>query len=321
MPNNYPPRNLGLDLIRATEAATLVAGAWLGLGSTHNVEKLAATAMVNALNTLDMRGQIVIGDTSQDPESSLGSGKKVGNGHGPEMDVVADPIDGRRLLAQTHSGALSVVAIAPKGSMWQAQPALYMEKLVVDSDVAPALVPDCLEAPVAWTLALIARTKKKKMRDLMIFVLERPRHQDLIEEIRTAGARVMLRQDGDVLGALVTVHTDRNVDALFGVGGVAEGLMAACAVKAMNGAMLGRLAPQSETEQKAVTAAGLDTRRILTADELVASDQVFFATTCITDSSVLKGVRFSGSRAQTQSIILRGKTKTRRVIFAEHNVG
>ncbi len=322
MPYDYPPRNLGLDLIRATESATLVAGTWLGLGSTHNVHSLASDAMSKALNTLDMRGQIIIGDYhTLEADSSLRAGNKVGNGHGPEMDVVADPIDGLRLLAQTRSGAISVVAIAPKGSMWQPEPAQYMEKLVVDKDVAPALVRDCMEAPIGWTLALIARMKKKKVSDLMIFVLERPRHEDLIEEIRTAGARVMLRQDGDIAGALIAAHVDRNVDALFGVGGVTEGLMAACAVKTLNGAMLGRLAPQSEEELKAIMAAGLDTRRILTVDELVAGDQTFFAATGITDGPILKGVRFHGSLAQTQSIILRGETKTRRVIFAEHNVG
>ena len=175
-----------------------------------------------------------------------------------------------------------------------------------------------MDAPAAWTLALVARVKKKEVRDLIVFVLDRPRHADLIEEIRTAGARVMLRSDGDTAGALLAAAPDSGVDLLMGVGGVPEGVISACAVKSLGGAMLGRLAPQSAAEREAVAAAGLDTRRVLTADELIAGDQVFFAATGITDGPLLAGVRYHGNRAETQSMVLRCDTHSRRMMYAEH---
>jgi fructose-1,6-bisphosphatase II len=193
-----------------------------------------------------------------------------------------------------------------------------MEKLVVNRSAAGALVPECLDAPAAWTLALIARAKQKQIRDLMVFVLDRPRHADLIEEIRTAGARVMLRGDGDISGAVMAASPDGIVDALMGIGGAPEGVIAACAVKSSGGAMLVRLAPQSEAEQTRVLEAALDPHRILSCNELVTSDQVFFSATGITNGPMLAGVRYHGDRAETHSLILRGETGTRRIMQAEH---
>jgi fructose-1,6-bisphosphatase II len=234
------------------------------------------------------------------------------------MDVVCDPIDGRNLLAQGHPDAIAVAGLAPRGCMWAPSPGVYMDKVVVDRDVAAHLVPECLDAPAAWTLALVARIKDKPVRDLVVFVLNRPRHHNLIEEIRAAGARAILRTDGDIAGALLAATPGNGVDLLMGIGGVSEGVIAACAVKALGGGMLGRLAPQSDEEQAEVEAAGLDLDQILTCQGIVASDEIYFAVTGITDGSQLAGVRYMGAMAETESLVLRSETGTRRVIHAEH---
>jgi len=312
-------RNLGLDLIRATEAAALAAGRYVGLDQTDEADQTASEAMHHVLNSLDMDGYIVIGEELKlGLHSPFDTGARIGTGNGPMLDVVTDPIEGRSLLESGRSGAISVCAVAPVGSMWAPQRAVYMEKIIVDAEVAPALVPECLDAPAAWTLALVARLKKKDIHDLVVFVLDRPRHAELVDEIRRAGARVMLRGAGDVAGALLVVTTEGRADILMGIGGVSEGIMAACAVRALGGGMLGRLAPQTDAERQAVDAAGLSTRRILTAREIITSDNIFFAATGITDGPLLSGVRYTGKRAETHSLILRGETGTRRLIFAEH---
>ncbi len=311
-------RNLGLDLVRVTEATAIQAGRWMGLGRRAEADETAIAAMLKGLNELDMNGRIVIGEESKTGRhTQLDSGKLVGNGQGPEMDVVLDPIDGTRLLVHGRSGAISTVAVAPRGAMWSPYPAAYMEKLVVDRDVAHALVKEALDAPAAWTLAMIARIKKKTIRDLVVFVLDRPRHQDLIEEIRMAGARVALRRDGDIAGAILAAIPNSGIDVLMGVGGAAEAIMGACAVKALRGAMLTRLAPQSPDEHKQVIDAGLDLAAIMNQDELVRSEQVFFAATGVTDGMLLDGVHYAGGFAFTHSIVLRASTGTRRMIRAE----
>jgi fructose-1,6-bisphosphatase II len=312
-------RNWGFDLARATEAAARRAGRWMGVGKRDEADVDATEAMYQALKALDFDGHIVIGEEGKlGIHSPLEGGRTVGSGNGPAMDIVLDAIDGRTLLAQGRAGAISVAAVAPRGAMWAAAPAVYMNKLVVDREAARSIVPECMDAPAAWTLALVARVKKKEVRDLIVFVLDRPRHADLIEEIRAVGARVMLRSDGDTAGALLAATPGSGVDLLMGVGGVPEGVIAACAVKSLGGAVLGRLAPQSAAEREAVAAAGLDTRRVLTADELIAGDQVFFAATGITDGPLLSGVRYQGNRAETQSMVLRCDTHSRRMMYAEH---
>jgi fructose-1,6-bisphosphatase II len=314
-----PPRNLGLDLVRVTEAAALSAGRWMGLGRRREADQAAIDAMAEALNTLDMDGRIVVGEEGKlGTHSALDSGQRVGTGHGPEMDVVVDPIDGRNLLAQGHPDAISVVAVAPRGSMWAPAAGVYMDKIVVDREAAAALVPECMDAPAAWTLALVARVKEKPVRDLVVFVLNRPRHRHLIEEIRAAGARAVLRTDGDISGALLAAAPDVGIDLLMGIGGLSEGVISACAVRAMGGGMLGRLAPQSQEEQAAVEAEGLDTRRILDCHGLIAGREIFFAATGITDGRLLAGVRYRRGCADTESLVLRGETGTRRLIRAEH---
>ncbi|NUQ37874.1 MAG: class II fructose-bisphosphatase [Caldilineales bacterium] len=314
-------RNLGLELVRVTEASALAAGRWMGLGSREGAGRAATEAVIRTLRTVSMAGVIVVGEETRiGVHSPVDTNQPVGNGQGPEMDVVVDPIDGTTLLVQGRSGAISVVGAAPRGSMWAPAPAAYMEKIVVDRDVAPALVPECLDAPAAWTLALVARIKKKEVRDLVVFVLDRPRHRHLIEEIRAAGARVALRTDGDIAGAILAALPGTSIDLLLGIGGVAEGVTAACAVRALGGCMLGRLAPQSPEERAAVAAAGLDLDRILTCKEIVRSDEIFFAATGIADGPLLDGVRYQSGRASTHSLVLRGETGTLRRIYAEHNI-
>lgn len=317
----HPPRNLGLDLVRATEAAAVNAGRFMGRGLVDEADEAATRAMHDALDTLDMDGHIVIGEELKlDGNDLLSSGQHVGTGYGPEMDVIVDSVDGRRLLANGRPGAISVAAVAPHGSMWAPSPAVYMEKIVVDNEAANALVEECLDAPAAWTLSLIAQVKGKRVRDLIVFVLDRPRHEDLIDEIRTAGARAMLRIDGDIAGAILASVGLGKVDVLMGVGGVPEGVIAAAAVKSLGGAMIGRLAPQSQHEYEAVQAAGLDTDRILTCDDIVASEEIFFAATGITDGPLLEGVVYDGHWAETHSLILRCESRTRRFMTAEHHV-
>jgi fructose-1,6-bisphosphatase II len=310
---------MGLDLVRATEAAAMAAARWMGLGLLEDAEAAAGTAMARALDSLEMDGRIVMGEEGRDRvHSTLPSERRVGKGRGITLDVLADAIDGRRLLARGRPGAVAVAAVAARGTIWAPHPAAYMEKIVVNRQVARALVPECMSAPAAWTLGLIARAKGKPVRDLVIFVLERPRHADLINEIRAAGARVMLADDGDISGAVLAALPDGPVDALMGVGGAAEGITAACAVISLGGGMLARLAPQSEAERVAVAASDLDPRRILTCADLVGGEQVFFVATGITDGLLLSGVHFSGDRATTNSLILRSETRTRRTIMAEH---
>lgn len=312
-------QDVGLELMQATEAAALTAGRWMGLGKRDEPDQLATATMAQALNRLPMRGYVVVGEENKHRWASpLTSGQAVGAGRGPELDVVVDAIDGRSLLATGRPGAIAVAAAAPRGSMWSPKPAIYMTKLVVNREAAAALVPECLDAPAAWTLALIARVKKKAVRDLVVFVLDRGRHRALIDEIRAAGARVMLRTDGDIAGALMAAFPQSRVDVLMGIGGVPEGVIAACAVRALGAAMLGRLAPQSDGEREAIAAAGLDSRQILTAHELVSTPQVFLAATGITDGPLLRGVQYHGPRAETQSLVLRGDTGTRRTLLSEH---
>jgi fructose-1,6-bisphosphatase II len=319
--NEHPPRNLGLDLVRVTEAAALAAGRWMGSGEREKANQDADAAMCRALNTLGMNGTIVIGEEGRlGTHTPLDTGQRVGTGDGPQMDVIVDPIDGRSLLVRGHPDVISVAAVAPRGSMWTPAPAVYMDKIIVDRQVAGALVPECLDAPAAWTLALVARAKGKPVRDLIVFVLDRPYHEDLIREIRTAGARTMLRSDGDIVGAVMAASPNGPVDIMMGIGGVPEGILAACAARAVGGGMLGRLSPQSADEQAAVEAAGLDTQRILSCDEMVSCNEVFFAATGITDGALLSGVHYHGGEAETESLVLRGETGTRRFIRAEHRL-
>jgi fructose-1,6-bisphosphatase II len=319
MVEQMPWRNFGLDLVRVTETTALAAGRWVGSGNYESAHRSATMAMKTALDTLDIEGHIVLGEDSPLGEHSpLGSNQRVGTGDGPEVDIIVDPIDGTKLLIRGHPGAVSVVGVAPRHSMWSPVPAVYMDKIVVDREAAEALVPECMDAPAAWTLALIARVKKKAVQDLTVIMLDRPRHYDLIQEIRATGARILLRQEGDAEGALVAATPNTGGDVLMGIGGASQGVIAACAVKALGGKMLARLAPQSEKEREDIQAAGLDERRIMTSDEMITSNRIFFSVTGITDSKLVDAISFHGMYAETYSLLLRAETGTRRFIHAEH---
>jgi fructose-1,6-bisphosphatase II len=292
----------------------------MGFGDPDAADRAATEAMVAAFAGADMDGYIVIGEeTKLGTHSPLDTGNRVGSRNGPEVDVVVDAIDGARLVAKSHPGAMSVIGAAERGSMLSLYPAAYVDKIIVNRFAAAALVPECMNAPAAWTLALVARVTVKSVRDLVVFVLDRPRHQHLIEEIRQAGARILLRSDGDVSGALAAA-SGAKVDVLMGTGGVPEGLISACAVKAMGGAMLARLMPQTAEERAAVAAAGLDSKRTYTCDDLVSGRQIFFAATGVTDGVLLSGVKYLGNEGHTESLVLRCETGTRRVIKSVHLV-
>ncbi len=302
-----PERNLGLDLVRVTEAAALSSARFLGKGDKEAGDKAAVDAMRLSFNTLHIRGCIIIGEGEKDKAPMLFKGETVGSWLGPEMDVAVDPVEGTNLLAYGRPNAISVVGIAPRGSMYDPGPSFYMKKLVVPS---PARDVVDLDAPVADNLAKIAKALGKDVDDLVVFVLDKPRHAGLISEIRKAGARIQLHTDGDVAGSLMAVDPANTVDLMMGTGGTPEGVLSACAIRAVGGQMLARLDPQSEEEKKALTEYGLKTNEILTVETLVKSDDTYFAATGISGGTFLRGVRYTGQQAVTSSLVLRGKTGT-----------
>ena len=315
-----PGRNLAMELVRVTEAAALAAGRRMGRGWKEAGDQAAVEAMRLMLSTVDMQGVVVIGEGRKDEAPMLFDGEQVGNGLGPAVDVAVDPVDGTALLANGRPDAVSVIGVAPQGTMWSPGPAFYMNKIVVGRAAREALTPDSFQRPISRTLRTIADALGKLTSDLTVFVIDRPRHQHLISEIRATGARVLLRTDGDVAGALMAASPDSGIDVLMGIGGTPEGVIAACAVRALDGAMLGQLAPQKPDERQAVLAAGLDLNEVLTEADLVKSDDVFFAATGITDGVLMPGVRYSDGGATTTSLVMRGKTGTLRTIQARHRL-
>jgi fructose-1,6-bisphosphatase II len=311
-------RNLALELVRVTEAAALAAARWTGRSDKKAGDGAAVEAMRRVLATAEMDGVVVIGEGAKDEAPMLYQGESLGNGRGPQVDVAVDPVEGTSLLARGQPDSIAVIGVAPRGTMWAPGPAFYMSKLVVGRQAREALRPELLDAPPQRVLAVVAEASGKAVSELTVFVLDKPRHAELIAAIRAAGARVVLRTDGDVTGALMAARGQAGVDLLMGIGGTPEGVIAACAVQALGGAMLGRLAPQRPEERDAVRAAGLEIDRILTHDDLVASDDVVFAATGITDGALLPGVRYTASGPTTSSLVMHGKTGTVRTVHAEH---
>lgn len=318
---NDPNRNVGLDLVRVTENAALAASRWIGSGDYNNAHLAAYQAMYRALEEANISGPVVIGEEKRvEGQASLNAGQMFGDPNHPKVDLALDPIDGTNLLIKGRSGAISVMGISEFGALWSPLPAQYMEKIVVDRQAAEALVPECMDAPAAWTLALIARVKKKAVRDLLVVVLARARHQDLIEEIRATGAGIFLLEEGDVAGALMAATVGTGADILMGVGGASQGVLTACAVKALDGMMLARLSPQTAEEREEVEAAGMDLTKVYTCGDLVRSDKIFFSATGITDSRLLSGIRIDGNYADLHSLLIRSQTGTRRFIHAERHL-
>ena len=316
----HPSRNIGLDLVRVTETVALATGRWVGSGNYDMVHLTACRAMADALNTLEMNGRVIFGEEGRlGDHAPLCSHQHVGTGNGPDVDVLVDPIDGTNLLIKGLPGAVSVVCIAPKDTIESPFPAQYMEKIIVDNAAADVLVPECLDAPAAWTLALIARAKNKAVRDLSVVVLDRARHEDLIAEIRATGARVLLREEADAEAAFLAVTPNTGVDLLMGIGGAGQGMIAASVVKAQGGQMLTRLAPQSNEELAVIQNAGLDEKRILTVDDIVKTNQLFIAVTGVTVTTLLPEMRYFNDFARTHSLLIRSETGTRRYIQADHS--
>ena len=311
-----PQRNLALDLVRVTEAAALASARWLGKGEKDSGDKAAVDAMRLSFNAVDISGTIIIGEGEKDEAPMLFNGEKVGTGKGPAVDVAVDPVEGTNLLAYGRPNAIAVVGMAPGGSMYNPGPSYYMKKLVVPAAARDAVDVD---APVKDTLSKVARVMDKDINDLMVFVLDKPRHEQLIRDIREAGARIQLHTDGDVAGALMAVDPKSEVDLLMGTGGTPEGVLSACAIKALGGEMLGRLDPQKEHEKKALNDMGADLKQVLNVDTLVSDDDVFFSATGISGGTFLSGVHYSGDGAVTTSMVMRGKTGTVRRIESAHS--
>jgi fructose-1,6-bisphosphatase II len=314
--SELPERNLALDLVRVTEAAALASARWLGKGDKKSGDRAAVDAMRLSFNALDVTGRVVIGEGEKDEAPMLYNGEDVGTGSPPEVDVAVDPVEGTKLLAYGRPNAISVAGIAPSGSMYAPGASYYMRKLVVP---APAKQHVDLEAPVRENLSRIAEALDKEVQDLVVFVLDKPRHEELIAEIRRAGARIQLHSDGDIAGALMAVDPDSEVDLLLGTGGTPEGVLSACAIKALGGEMLCRLDPQKEHERQALLDQGVDLKQVLSTQELVTSDDVYFAATGISGGGFLGGVRYTGAGATTHSLVTRGKTGTVRRIEATHS--
>lgn len=312
-----PEKNLALDIVRITEAAALASARWLGRGDKEAGDGAAVDAMRISFATLHIDGMVVIGEGEKDHAPMLYNGEKVGMGDGPSLDVAVDPVEGTNLLAYGRPNAISVVGVAPRGNMFNPGPSFYMQKLVVSREARDVID---LDAPVRDNLLNTAKAMGKSVQDLVVFVLDKPRHQRLIEEIRAAGARIQLQTDGDVAGALMAVDPRSEVDVMIGTGGTPEGVLAACAIKGMGGQILARLNPQSYVEKEAITEAGIDLREVLTVNDLVRSDDCFFAATGISGGDFLRGVRYSARHAVTHSLVLRGKTGTLRYVESYHNM-
>ncbi|MBT8163448.1 MULTISPECIES: class II fructose-bisphosphatase [Arthrobacter] len=312
-----PDRNLALDLVRVTEAAAIAAGQWVGRGDKNAADGAAVDAMRSFLSTVRFDGTVVIGEGEKDEAPMLFNGEKVGEGSGPACDVAVDPVDGTRLTALGMNNALAVLAVTERGAMFDPSAVFYMEKLVTGPEAADLVD---LRLPVAQNLHLIAKAKGVKTSQLTVAVLDRPRHQGLIEEIRAAGARTKFILDGDVAAAIAACRPGTGVDAMMGTGGTPEGIVAACAIKTLGGVIQGRLAPQDDKERATAADAGHDPSRILGTGDLVRSDNCYFAATGITDGDLLRGVRYAKSTITTESLVMRSRSGTIRTVDGEHHL-
>ena len=315
--SSRPDRNLALELVRVTEAAALAAGRWIGRGDKHAADGAAVDAMRLMIDTVSMRGTVVIGEGEKDEAPMLFNGESVGDGTGAEVDVAVDPIDGTRLTSIGQPNAVSVIALAERGSMFFPGVAVYMEKIATGPAAAHAI--DIAASP-AENIRNVAKAKGVRPQDIVVVVLDRDRHAPLIGEIRGEGAKVFLITDGDVAGAIAAATSERSgIDLLMGIGGTPEGVVAAAALKCLGGAIQGRLYPRDDAERTALLAAGYDPTKVLTTQDLVAGEDVFFAATGITDGSLLRGVRYGDAGATTWSMVMRSRSGTVRRVEAWHS--
>ncbi|WNM29925.1 class II fructose-bisphosphatase [Streptomyces sp. Li-HN-5-11] len=317
VPSEAPDRNLALELVRVTEAAAMAAGRWVGRGDKNGADGAAVRAMRTLVSTVSMNGVVVIGEGEKDEAPMLFNGEHVGDGTGPECDIAVDPIDGTTLTAKGMPNAIAVLAAAERGSMFDPSAVFYMDKLVTGPDAADFVD---IDAPVSVNIKRIAKAKRSTPEGVTVVILDRPRHEGLIREVREAGARIKLISDGDVAGSIYALREGTGVDLLLGVGGTPEGIISACAVKCLGGTIQGKLWPKDDEERQRAIDAGHDLDRVLTTDDLVSGENVFFVATGITDGELLRGVRYRSETATTDSIVMRSRSGTVRRIDSEHRL-
>ncbi|MEX2659648.1 MAG: class II fructose-bisphosphatase [Acidimicrobiales bacterium] len=312
-----PDRNLAMELVRVTEAAALAASRYVGRGDKEGADGAAVDAMRVVLGSVPMDGVVIIGEGEKDEAPMLYNGERIGDGSPPETDIAVDPVEGTTLTAMGQGNAIAVIAVSERGTMFDPGPCMYMEKIAVGPDARGAI--DLTRSPTE-NLQAVAEAKGRSVRDLTAVILERPRHDDLIAEVRAAGARIRLISAGDVIGAISTAWPDSGADILFGIGGTPEGVITAAALKCMGGEQQGRLWAKDDTQRKAAEDLGYDLSRVLSLDDLVQGDNCFFACTGITDGEVLKGVHYDANGASTQSLVMRSKSGTVRLVTARHRL-
>lgn len=312
-----PDRNLALELVRVTETAAIAAAPWVGRGEKNLADQAAVEAMREMINTVDMAGVVVIGEGEKDDAPMLHNGEEVGNGLGPACDVAVDPIDGTSLTANGMNGAISVIALAPRGSMYDPSAVFYMNKIVTGPEAAGVID---VNASTKINIQAVAKAKRMSVSDITVVVLNRPRHDVLLKEIREAGARIRLIQDGDVAAAIETARPDTGIDLLMGIGGTPEGVITAAAMICLGGEIQGKLHPKDADEKARAQAAGHDLNKVLTTRDLVNSDDVFLSATGITDGELLRGIRYLSYGSISESLVMRGKSQTVRLIQTEHHL-
>jgi fructose-1,6-bisphosphatase II len=312
-----PDRNLALELVRVTEAAAMAAGRWVGRGDKNGADQAAVNAMRQLVSTVSMKGTVVIGEGEKDEAPMLYNGEAVGDGNGPDCDVAVDPVDGTTLCAKGMTNAIAVMAVADRGAMYDPSALFYMEKLVTGPDAAGVVD---IEAPVEHNVQAVAKAKGCSAEDVTVVVLDRPRHEGLVSEIRDSGARIKFITDGDVAGAIMATRDGTGVDLLLGIGGTPEGVIAAAAIKCLGGIILGKLWPRNDEEKQRAIDAGHDLSRVLDTHDLVSGDNVFFVATGVTDGELLDGVRYRAGGATTHSLVMRSKSGTIRSIHSDHQL-
>jgi fructose-1,6-bisphosphatase II len=310
-------RNLALELVRATEAAAIAAARFMGRGDKEKVDQAAVDAMRPVLRSVAMDGIVVIGEGEKDEAPMLYNGERVGSGVPPAVDVAVDPVDGTTLTAKSLPDAIAVLALSERGTMFDPGPCVYMEKLAVGRQLAEVVD---FEAPIEDNLARIAQAQGRRPADVTVAILDRPRHQDLVSRVLATGARIKFMLDGDVAGAIMAADDESSVDVLVGIGGTPEGVIAACALKCLDGAIFGRLYPRDDGERSAALEQGYDLERILTIDDLVSGEDVFFAATGVTGGELLRGVRYRPDRVLTQSLSMRSRSGAIRMIDGRHHM-
>jgi fructose-1,6-bisphosphatase II len=312
-------RNLAMELVRVTEAAAMAAGRWVGKGDKNGADQVAVNAMRVMISSISMDGTVVIGEGEKDDAPMLYNGERVGDGTGPECDVAVDPIDGTTLTAKGMNNAIAVLAVAPRGAMYDPSAVFYMKKLVTGPEAADVVD---IRKPVAENIRAVAKAKGSEVEDVTVVLLDRPRHEKLADEIRRTGARIKFISDGDVAGAIMAARANTGIDLLLGIGGTPEGIIAACAMKCTGGVIQGQLWPQDDEERQRALDAGhdLDPDHFLSTDDLVSGDDAFFVATGITDGELMKGVRYRAGGCTTESLVMRARSGTIRLISSEHRL-